>query len=138
MRKRITIAIVALGALVVGAVAAAAAGGSFGVFRDQQLAAQSNTLFGVGKPLGASSTVQLTQAQAQADPRQLAALAKGLKARVVTTQGPAVDDQITLWPNDQNPTYLIAFKDHTIYAALGPDRAGHREREHHRDGHDEL
>jgi hypothetical protein len=35
-------------------------------------------------------------------------LAKGLRARVVTTQGPAVDDQISLWPDDKNPTYLIA------------------------------
>ena len=35
-------------------------------------------------------------------------LASGLTAKVITTQGPAVDDQITLWPNDWNPTYLIA------------------------------
>src|SRR5262249_32072113 len=34
-------------------------------------------------------------------------LAKGLHAHVVTTQGPAVDDQISLWPNDTDPTYLI-------------------------------
>jgi hypothetical protein len=77
------------------------------VFRDQQLVAHSTTLFGVGRPLGSSSTAQLTQAQALANPTQLATLANGLRAKVVTTQGPAVDDQISLWPDDQNPTYLI-------------------------------
>lgn len=30
-----------------------------------------------------------------------------MKARVVTTQGPAVDDQISLLPNDKHPTHLI-------------------------------
>src|SRR4029077_3034973 len=48
------------------------------------------------------------QAQALADPTRLATLAKGLKAKVVTTEGPAIDDQISLWPNRNNPQYLIA------------------------------
>jgi hypothetical protein len=106
MRKRVTLVIVAVGA-VLALTTTAVAAFNFGLFRDQQLSAHSSTLFGVGKPLDSSSTAQLTQTQALANPTQLATLAKGLKAKVVTTQGPAVDDQISLWPDDQNPTYLI-------------------------------
>ena len=106
MRKRVTLVIVAVGA-VLALTTTAVAAFNFGLFRDQQLSTHSSTLFGVGKPLDSSSTAQLTQTQALANPTQLATLAKGLKAKVVTTQGPAVDDQISLWPDDQNPTYLI-------------------------------
>jgi hypothetical protein len=86
---------------------AALAGFSFGSYRDQQLAGLSGQLFGVGKPLAASSTKQISTADALADPTKLATLANGLHARVVTTQGPAVDDQISLWPNSVHPTYII-------------------------------
>jgi hypothetical protein len=79
----------------------------FGVVRDAELSGLSEGLFGVGRPVAESSTVQISQADAQADPTKLATLAKHLKARVVTTQGPAVDDQISLWPNDVHPTHLI-------------------------------
>jgi hypothetical protein len=34
-------------------------------------------------------------------------VAKGLRARVVTTEGPTAMDQISLWPDDRNPTDLI-------------------------------
>jgi hypothetical protein len=101
------VAVAAAGVLAASA-AGAVAGFSFGVFRDSQLSGLSGQLFGVGKPLASSSTAQVTRAQAQADPTVLATLARGLQARVVTTQGPAVDDQITLWPNRAHPTYLIA------------------------------
>ena len=107
MRKRVLVAGVTVAAVVAATGAAAASGFSFGVFRDQQLANLSSPLFGVGRPLAHSSARQLTQAEAAADPTKLATLAKGLKATVVTTQGPAVDDQSSLWPNDENPTYLI-------------------------------
>jgi hypothetical protein len=110
MRKRIGIAALVGGAVLIAgsAVAFAGPGLDFGVFRDQALSAHSNQLFGVNQPLDASSTRSINQAEALADPTSLATLAKGLQARVVTTQGPAVDDQISLWPNDENPTYLIA------------------------------
>jgi hypothetical protein len=98
---------VAVAATVMITAGAAVAGFTFGQYRDKQLSAMSNNLFGVGKPLAQSSTKQITQAQALADPTKLATLAKGLHAHVVTTQGPAVDDQISLWPNDTNPTYII-------------------------------
>jgi len=72
--------------LAVGTVAAAAKFDlGFGVERDQELAKNSEKLFGVGKPIAESSAVQLTQAQAQADPTKLVTLAKKLKATVVTT-----------------------------------------------------
>ena len=108
MRKRITLVIVVIGAVLAITAVAAVADFSFGMFRDQQLSNFSYPLFGVGKPLAGSSTLQLTQAEAQADPTKLATLASGLTAKVVTTQGPPVMDQITLWPNEWNPTYLIA------------------------------
>ena len=57
MRKSFTVltAVAAVGLLGAGV---AAAGGpfSFGLFRDQQLANHSKDLFGVGRPLDASST----------------------------------------------------------------------------------
>jgi hypothetical protein len=107
MKRYGLVAGVAIVAVMAMTTAAAVAGFSFGTFRDHQLSDLSHQLFGVGTPLAASSTKQLTQAQAQADPTKLVSLAKGLHARVVTTQGPAVDDQISLWPNSTNPTYLI-------------------------------
>jgi hypothetical protein len=108
MRKRITVVIVAIAAVIAVAGAAVGLGFSFGVFRDQELAKASYPLFGVGTPLASSSTQQVSQADAQADPLKLATFAAGLTAKVITTQGPAIDDQISLWPNDWNPTYLIA------------------------------
>ena len=108
MKRFTTVAAVAVAVVLVLGTAAAVAGFSFGSYRDQQLGNLSGQLFGVGTPLAASSTKQISQQDAQADPTKLATLAKGLQARVVTTQGPAVDDQITLWPNAKHPTYLIA------------------------------
>jgi hypothetical protein len=109
VRKSFTVltAVAAVGLLGMGV---AAAGGpfSFGLFRDQQLANHAKDLFGVGRPIAASSTQQLTQAAAAADPTKLATLARGLRARVVTTQGPVTDDQISLWPDSKHPTHLIA------------------------------
>jgi hypothetical protein len=109
--KRLLIGSAAAGAVVLAlGTATAVAGGplNFGLFRDKQLAAHSGQLFGVNGPLTASSTKQITEAAANADPTRLVTLAKGLHAHVVTTQGPAIDDQISLWPNANHPTYLIA------------------------------
>jgi hypothetical protein len=99
---------VAITALLSVTVAGAATSYDFGWHRDKDLADLSHKLYGVGEPVAQSSTKQVTQAQALADPTKLVTLAKGLHAHVVTTQGPATDDQITLWPNDRNPTFLIA------------------------------
>ncbi len=92
------------GVLMIGSAVAVAGGGlDFGLVRDGELAIASNHLFGVKRPVPASSTQSISQAEALADPTKLATLAKGLQAHVVTTQGPAVDDQISLWPNEQEP-----------------------------------
>lgn len=109
--KRLTLgsALVLAFVLAVGTTAAVAGSPlNFGLFRDHQLAAHSGQLYGVKQPVAASSTKQITKASARTDPTRLATLAKGLKASVVTTQGPAIDDQISLWPNAHHPTYLIA------------------------------
>ena len=104
MRKRLGFLAVTVAALAVIGSATAFANGmlDFGVARDQHMAAMSSELFGVKKPIAESSTQSIDQATAAADPTKLVTLAKGLRAHVVTTQGPAVDDQITLWPNDTN------------------------------------
>jgi secreted PhoX family phosphatase len=106
MKKRLAIIGIALGA-VMALAGAAAAGLDWGMTRDALLASQSTSYFGVGKPLASSSSAQVTQAQAQADPTSLVTLAGGLHARVVTTQGGVQPDQISLWPNSAHPTYLI-------------------------------
>ena len=108
MKRFMTIAAIAIASVLTVSTAAIASGGfDFGIFRDQQLAHKSGGLYGFRQPIAASSTQQITQAAALANPTKLATLAKGLQARVVTTNGPAIDDQISLWPNSQNPQYLI-------------------------------
>jgi secreted PhoX family phosphatase len=102
-----TVIAIAAVAAVGTAAAVAKFDSGFGVERDQELAKNSEKLFGVGRPLAESSAAQITPAQAQADPTKMVTLAKKLKAHVVTTQGPAVDDQISLWPDSMHPTHLI-------------------------------
>ena len=99
--------------LVVFATAAALTGGAyaldFGQKIEQQLKASSLSLFGVLNTVNASSTTQITGAQAEADPTQLVTLAPGLSATVVS-KDPALGgnvDQIVLWPTDTSPTHLI-------------------------------
>jgi secreted PhoX family phosphatase len=108
MRRRITVVAATL-ALVVGIVAAAFAGSDFGVGRDRTLATRALQLFGIKKPLAASSTQSISEAEATADPPKLATFAKPLTARVVTagTAAPIID-MMVLWPNDEDPTTIIA------------------------------
>ena len=98
-------------ALVAAATSAAAVTNvNFGLFRDEQLDAHSIQLFGIVEPVETSSTASVGATTADADPTSLVTLAKGLSARVVTADakaGPNID-MMALWPNDQNPTYLIA------------------------------
>ena len=104
MKRFMTIAAIAIASVLTVSTAAIASGGfDFGIFRDQQLAHKSGDLFGIKKPVDESSTKSISQAEALANPTKLATLAKGLKAKVVTTQGPAIDDQISLWPNSSTP-----------------------------------
>jgi hypothetical protein len=100
-------------ALGVGLVSSALAGLDFGLDEQNLLKSKSLPLFGVGKPIDASSQASLTALQASADETALATLANGLSARVVTrssgvgTAAPVID-MMALWPNDTNPTWLIA------------------------------
>src|SRR5215510_3887916 len=106
MKKRVLTVGVVL-ALVVGLAGIAAASLDFGVFRDKTLRNMSQDQFGFKGPLANSSSQQVTQQQAQANPKSLFTLAKGLKARVVSTDVAPIADQITLWPNENNPKWLI-------------------------------
>jgi len=109
MKKIMTVASLAMAIVLALGVAAYADGHfSFGQFRDHELADQSGDLFGIKKPLDESSTKSISQAEALTNLTKLATLAKGLKAKVVTSQGPTIDDQISLWPNSSNPQFLIA------------------------------
>src|SRR6185295_14131408 len=83
---------------------------NFGLFRDQKLEAFSEKLFGVRQGVEASSTESTGGVLAEADPTQLVTLAKGLHAHVLSAQPNlgANIDMMALWPNDANPTHIIA------------------------------
>lgn len=102
----------------IGAAAIAAAGAAiavadgvvdFGLWREGRLADRSEQLFGVERGLASSSFTSIDQATAVADPTRLVTLAKGLRARVVTS-GVAGEniDQMAMWPSANDPQYLIA------------------------------
>jgi hypothetical protein len=93
------------------ATSAAAYGGfDFGLFRNNQLDAHSEQLFGIVAPVEASSTESIDAETAAADPTRLVTLAKGLHARVVAAGDsvPPNIDMSALWPNDYSPTHLIS------------------------------
>jgi hypothetical protein len=101
-------------AAVVAAMSAAAYGFSgfgfdFGLFRDNQLEAHSEQLFGITSAVTASSTESVGATDANADPTSLITVAKGLSVHVLTAQPNAAPniDQMVLWPNDEHPTHMI-------------------------------
>src|SRR5262245_50343734 len=82
----------------------------FGLFRDNQLEAHSEQLFGVRRGVEASSTESIGGVLAEQDPTKLVTLAKGLHARVLSAR-PGLGaniDMMAFWPNASNPKYLIA------------------------------
>ncbi len=112
--------LIALGLATLATTAVAVAPFDFGDFRDRQLDAHSVQMFGIVTPLAESSFKSISAAQANAEPTSLVRLAKGLTARVVsagTDLGPNID-MMALWPNDYEPTYLIACNEE------GPGQAG--------------
>jgi uncharacterized protein DUF839 len=117
--RRILIAL-ALAALATSA--AAIATFNFGEFRDQQLDAHSLQMFGIVTPVAASSTESISAVEAEADPTKLVTLAKGLQARVLSAKANlgANIDMMALWPNESNPTHIIACNetDSTTTASL--------------------
>jgi hypothetical protein len=83
----------------------------FGQHTQQALAHHANQLFGVKKPISASSTADLTEAEALADPAALATVAKGLKVNVVSSGNAAPNlDQMVLWPQS-HPTHIITINE---------------------------
>ena len=100
MRKRtLWVGIGAAVLLVTAGVVGAAVSIDFGAKTEHRLAAHSEQLFGVNKPVEASSTADLDEAQALANPAGLVTLAKGLKAKVVSAGNAAPNlDQMVLWP----------------------------------------
>jgi hypothetical protein len=97
------------GLVAVSATVAAEEKLDFGSWRDLQLSAASEFLFGVRRPLRESSRQSVDAATAEADPTSLATLARGLRAQVVTSAANAGTniDQMAFWPNDVRPTHLI-------------------------------
>src|SRR5262245_27983252 len=107
MSKQTILIAVAIGLIATSA--AAVATFDFADFRDKQLDAHSEQLFGINSPVEASSTESISAAEANADPTRLVTLAKGLHARVLSSnaQLPPNIDMMALWPPN-NPTHLIA------------------------------
>lgn len=92
--------------LVVGT--AVAAFDDWGLDQQTQLQNKSHPLFGVGQPLTESSKVDLSAAQALANPAGLITVAKGLKVSVVSAGKAAPNlDQMVLWPQ-ADPQDIIA------------------------------
>jgi hypothetical protein len=108
--KKVAMVFALVVALAIGLVGSALAGLDFGLDEQNLLASKSQALFGVGKPIDASSPDSIDQATAESDPTDLVTLGNGLSAKVVTAAanaGPNID-MIALWPNATNPTWLIA------------------------------
>jgi hypothetical protein len=110
VRKWIVAALVGLAVAGV----AAAASSDFGLQKQKELYDKGNFLFGVGQPVEASSTADLTESQALANPAALVTLAEGLDVHVLAA-GAADDvgsdlDQMVLWP-PSNPTHIIGINE---------------------------
>ena len=92
--KKVATVIALVVALGIGVVGSALAGLDFGLETQNLLNAKSQPLFGVGKPIAASSQDSIDAATADADPTDLVSLANGLSAQVVTAEpnaGPNTD-----------------------------------------------
>ncbi len=110
MRKRtLWVAIGAALLLVTGGVVGATVSIDFGARTEERLAAHSEQLFGVNKPVAAAAAAaDLSEAQALANPAGLVTLANGLKKKVISAGKAAPNlDQMVLWPRS-SPQYLIA------------------------------
>jgi secreted PhoX family phosphatase len=117
LRRRLLalIGATAAGAALVGLVIADQDAGST---QQAMLAARSMELYGLEQPLTAASTTSADPDQAKADPTLLVTPAGGLKARVVTANGPASIDMMALWPNDREPAYVLTCNEQS------PEEAG--------------
>ncbi len=78
----------------------------FGAFVQERLAKDADKLFGIKKPLEASSIADVPRAPGQR-PEDLFDLAKGLKAEIFSREVSDKSDQLAFWPNDERPTHII-------------------------------
>lgn len=97
-------------ATAVAAIAASAHAADFGQKVEQLAKAQSMSLFGLIGTLNASSTLDMDAAAINANPAGLLTVAPGLSVKVISAASNlgANIDQMVLWPNDTNPTHIIA------------------------------
>jgi hypothetical protein len=102
--------LISIGVVSVAASVAAFGDFDFGMFREHQLDAHSEQLFGIVRPVEASSSDSISAQEANADPTALATLARGLRARVLSARANLGSniDMMALWPDSENPTHLIA------------------------------
>jgi len=103
--KKTAMVFVLVAGLGIGLVGSALAGLDFGLDTLNRLNTQSQPLFGVGKPIAASSQDSIDQATAEADPTDLVTLANGLSAKVVSAAANLEPntDMMALWPDTTNP-----------------------------------
>jgi hypothetical protein len=101
-------------ALVGTAISVAFVGAAFarsddaGLAHEHELADEAEDFFGVKAPVAASSTIDMTAADIEANPAGLMTVAKGLKVRVVSAGNASPNiDMMVPWPS-ANPTHLIA------------------------------
>ncbi|HEY3700523.1 MAG TPA: alkaline phosphatase PhoX [Spongiibacteraceae bacterium] len=92
------------------AVAVSTHAADFGQKVEQLAKSQSLSLFGTIGTLGASSSVQTSAADANADATKLLTVAPGLTVKVISAAANLAPniDQIAFWPSDTNPTHIIA------------------------------
>lgn len=103
LRKTTTVA--AAGALLVSA-GAYGAGSELGLAAERLLSELSMRWFGIGEPLDGEWGVDVPRAPGQRATDRVA-LARGLRAEIVTRQAGAIADMFAFWPNDTAPTHLI-------------------------------
>lgn len=108
MRKLALVSALTAAGLGVGVQAAPAF--DLGSFVEQQLFAKSMQLFGIVQPVATASTASVDATTAEADPTSLVTAANGLSVNVVSAAANlgANIDMMALWPNDVNPTHIIA------------------------------
>lgn len=97
---------------VAAAVATALSAGAadFGQKVEALAKSQAFSLFGVAGTLGPSSALQRSAAELESNPASAITVAPGLTVRVVSAAADLAPnmDQMVLWPDDVNPTHLIA------------------------------
>jgi hypothetical protein len=103
--------LVSITAVIMVAAGAATAAAALDWGQTQQAATAKNAeaLFGVSKPVPASSTASLSSREANTSPAALATVAKGLKVSVAASNFklPPNIDMMVLWPPD-SPQWIIA------------------------------